>query len=858
MKGENYSDAFVKAYEKAQSEANIKNHPFIDSSHFLLGVLESEAIQELLKGISVNVKNLHKETLGVVDKNPTVSNNDDLSVSSELTKSINRMHKIANKRSDESVTLYVAFIALFADKVAGAILKEHEVSKEEFETFFNKISNNQPIKEDYNEEQDRDFINKYTTNLTKLARDQKLDPIIGRDKEVRRTIKILQRRTKNNPVIVGESGVGKTAIIEGLAQRIINNEVPDSLRGKEIVSLDMGMLIAGAGVQGEFEKRLKGIIKEITNSEGRIMLFIDEMHLLMGAGKSGGGAMDAANLLKPELARGNMHVIGATTLDEYRQYVEKDSAMERRFQKVLAEEPSVEDTISILRGIKEKYEVHHGVKITDDAILAAAKLSDRYITDRNLPDKAIDLMDEAASVIRMEIESKPEKMDILNRKIIQKEIELSALSKDKTLKAKQRYNILKRAVNKMTREYSILEEKWFAEKASLVSEGDVREKIDNIKQEIEKGTREGKLDKVSELQYGTLPELEKQLIEAQQSDKKKVNRELLRHEVTENEIANVVSEWTGIPISKMNEKETEKLQSMESDISEQVIGQKKAIKSVSSCIRRSRAGLSDPSKPIGSFLFLGPTGVGKTELTKALSQQLFEDRENIVRVDMSEYMEKQSVSRLIGAAPGYVGYEEGGILTEAVRRKPYSIVLFDEIEKAHSDVFNVLLQVLDDGRLTDSQGRVVNFKNTVIIMTSNMGANIIQDGMEKNLSYEDIQEKVTKNLELYMRPEFINRIDDIVVFEPLTIEDVSKIAELRLIGLNKLLKSRELELRLDKKAMEKLVEKGYDRQFGARPLKRAIQRYIENPLSDQIIAGVFKKGTVIKCTVEGEDLVFKE
>ena len=853
----NYSDAFTEAYERAQKEALIKNHPYVDSSHFLLGVLDSKAIQDLLTGIDVNYRNLHKETLGVIDALPTVSNNDDLQMSNELIKSVNRMQKLAAKRGDGAVTLYVAFLELFNDKVAGRILREHEVDQEEFKKYFEKIAGNQSLGETYDEEKDREFIKKYTVNLTKLAREQKLDPIIGRDKEVRRTIRILQRKTKNNPVIVGESGVGKTAIVEGLALRIVNKEVPESLRDKEIVSLDMGMLIAGAGVQGEFEKRLKGIIREVTNSDGKIMLFIDEMHLLMGAGKSGGGAMDAANLLKPELARGNMHVIGATTTDEYRQYVEKDSAMERRFQKVKADEPSVEDTISILRGIKEKFEIHHGVTITDDAVIAAAKLSERYITDRNLPDKAIDLMDEAASVIRMEIESKPEVMDILHRKIIQKEIELGALEKDKSVKAKQRYNALKRTINKMNREYSVLEEKWLGEKAALVGESDIREKIDNVKKEIAKETREGNLERVSELQYSTLPELEKKLKAVKKNSKKKVNTELLRHEVTDNEISGVVSNWTGIPISKMNEKETEKLQKMESNISTQVIGQKKAIAAVSSCIRRSRAGLSDPNRPIGSFLFLGPTGVGKTELTKALSGELFENRDNIVRIDMSEYMEKHSVARLVGAPPGYVGYEEGGVLTEAVRRNPYSIVLFDEVEKGHKDVFNILLQVLDDGRLTDSQGRVINFKNTVIIMTSNIGADLIQAGMEENREYEEIQEAVIEDLGSFMRPEFINRIDDVIVFAPLTIEEVAQIAELRLNALNKLLKDRDLELKLDQKAMEKLVEKGYDKKFGARPLKRAIQRYIENPLSDQIIAGEFPKGTVIKGTVKDEHLLFK-
>ena len=851
---EKYSDAFVEAFQKGQAEANIKNHPAIESSHLLLGLLEVGAIKQLLNGMGVDHKRLHKDVVAIVDSNPIVNDNSDLQASRNLARSINRMEKKALTEGDGTVNVVIAFTELFEDPQTKSILKNNKVFKKDFEEYFQKVVGDQ-THEDFDEE-NFDFINKFTTNLTKLAREQKLDPIIGRDQEVRRTIRILQRRTKNNPVVVGESGVGKTAIIEGLALRIVNNEVPESLRDKEIVSLDMGMLIAGAGIQGEFEKRLKGIIKEVTESNGRIMLFIDEMHLLMGAGKSGSSAMDAANLLKPELARGNMHVIGATTLDEYRQYIEKDSAMERRFQKVIAEEPSVEDTISILRGIKEKYEIHHGVTITDDAVLASAKLSDRYITDRNLPDKAIDLMDEAASVIRMEIESKPEKMDILGRKIIQKDIELKALEKDDT--AKVRFNSLKREINKMRREYAQLEEKWVAEKASLLSESDIREKIDKVKKDIEIGTRNGDLEKVSELQYSKLPELEKQLKEAAKKDtKRKKNTELLRHQVTENEISNVVSNWTGIPISKMNEKETERLQKLEGNISEQVIGQKKAIKAVASCIRRSRAGLSDPNKPIGSFLFLGPTGVGKTELTKALSQQLFEDRDNIVRIDMSEYMEKHSVSRLIGAPPGYVGYEEGGVLTEAVRRKPYSIVLFDEIEKAHGDVFNILLQVLDDGRLTDSQGRVVNFKNTVIIMTSNMGAEIIQKGIEDNNSYEEIQEAVTKNLELYLRPEFINRIDDVIVFSSLSIEEVSKIAELRLNSLNKLLKAKDLELKLDKKAMERLVEKGYDRQFGARPLKRAIQRYIENPLSDQIIAGEFKKGDVIKGILKDNELFFK-
>jgi ATP-dependent Clp protease ATP-binding subunit ClpB len=855
---EKYTDSLVKVLDNTQANCIKYDHAQINSEHFMEALIDdnSNVVVTILKSLGINLSNIKKELSMTIKKKPETKNEIiSIGAASCFVELIRNMEKIAEARGDKFITVEIAFIALFEDRKCSSILDNHGVKPTEVETEIARIRNGSKP-ETKNAEDSRDFIRKYTTNLTDDGREGRIDPIIGRDEEIRRAIQVLLRKTKNNPVFIGESGVGKTAIAEGLALRIVNNEVPEGLEGKDLLSLDMGQLIAGAKFQGEFEERLKGLIKELNQTNGQSILFIDEMHLLVGAGKNG-GSMDAANLLKPELARGNMHVVGATTLDEYREYIEKDPALERRFQKVLVEEPSIEDTISILRGIKEKYEVHHGIDITDDALIAAAKLSSRYITDRNLPDKAIDLMDEAASVVRMEVESKPESMDMLSRKILQKEIELKSVEKEENQVA--RIEKLKERILGMKKEYSTLEEKWLAEKASLSGESDLRAEIDALKFQEEKSEREGDLEKTAEIRHELMPNLQKRLeIMKENTNLEEVEHELLRTKVSENEIKEVISRWTGIPVNKMGKGESEKLMELEDSISKRVIGQKEAIKNVSSSIRRSRAGLSDPNRPIGSFLFLGPTGVGKTEMCKAVSKVLFENEDDFIRIDMSEYMEKHSVARLIGAPPGYVGYEEGGELTEAVRRKPYSVVLFDEIEKAHPDVFNILLQVLDDGRLTDSQGRLVNFKNTLIIMTSNIGSQIIQESVKNGEEYETIQTKAFAELENYLRPEFINRIDDVVVFHPLTKADVSKIATLQINSLNKRLLDKELELKLNKSAMTKLIEKGFDPKFGARPLKRAIQRHIENPLADQIIQGFFVKGDIIKATVKDKVIIFKK
>jgi len=855
---EKYTNALVNVLDETQKKAIKYKHSFVTSEHFMEALLEEKTnvVVTFLGNVGANVSNIKKELQMTLAKKPTKEvDNNDLYAATCFSTLIAKMEKTAVERQDDFITIEVAFISLFKDDKCREILENHGVEASDIETQIAKVRNGSKPKSK-EAESERDFINRYTKNLTKLASEGGIDPIIGRSEEIRRSMQVLLRKTKNNPVLVGEAGVGKTAIAEGLALRIINNEVPEGLQGKDLLSLDMGQLVAGAKYQGEFEERLKGLLKELNASNGQCILFIDEMHLLVRAGGSGSG-MDAANLLKPELARGNLHVIGATTLDEYRNFIEKDPALERRFQKILVKEPSIEDTISILRGIKEKYELHHGIDISDDAIIAAAILSDRYITDRNLPDKAIDLMDEAASVIRMEVESKPEIMDMLARKIQQKEIELKSLEKERD--QIERFKDLQAKVKDMKKEYLTLEEKWLSEKASLTGESDLRAQIDDLKNEKEKCARDGDLERSAEIIYGLLPELIKRLDALKSNVNAKLpENELLRNKVTDNEIKEVVSRWTGIPINKMGKGDSDKLMGLEESIAERVIGQKEAIKNVSSCIRRSRAGLSDPNRPIGSFLFLGPTGVGKTEMCKAVSHALFESDSDFIRIDMSEYMEKHSVSRLIGAPPGYVGYEEGGELTEAVRRKSYSVVLFDEIEKAHPDVFNILLQVLDDGRLTDSQGRLVNFKNTLIIMTSNIGSEIIQDAVVKGESYEIMQEKAFKELEYHLKPEFLNRIDDVVVFHPLTKEDVTKIATLQIAQLNKRLANRELKLSVQKSAMSKLIEKGFDPKYGARPLKRAIQRYIETPLADEIIKGIFLKGDTIKAAVKEGVIIFKK
>jgi ATP-dependent Clp protease ATP-binding subunit ClpB len=723
------------------------------------------------------------------------------------------------------------------------------VSKKALENAINNLRGGEAVN-DPNHEESRQALDKYTVDLTKRAEDGKLDPVIGRDDEIRRTIQVLQRRTKNNPVLIGEPGVGKTAIAEGLAQRIINGEVPDGLKGKRLLSLDMGALIAGAKFRGEFEERLKSLLNELSKQEGQIILFIDELHTMVGAGK-GEGSMDAGNMLKPALARGELHCVGATTLNEYRQYIEKDAALERRFQKVLVEEPSEEDTIAILRGLKERYEVHHRVAITDGAIIAAAKLSHRYITDRQLPDKAIDLIDEAASRIRMEIDSKPEVLDRLERRLIQLKVESQALKKEDDDAAKKRLEKLQEEIVRLEREYSDLEEIWTSEKAEVQGSAQIQQKIEQSRQELEAARRKGDLNRMAELQYGVIPDLERSLQMVDQHGHSE--NQLLRSKVTEEEIAEVVSKWTGIPVSKMLEGERDKLLRMESLLHQRVIGQEEAVVAVSNAVRRSRAGLSDPNRPSGSFMFLGPTGVGKTELCKALAEFLFDTEEAMVRIDMSEFMEKHSVARLIGAPPGYVGYEEGGYLTEAVRRKPYSVILLDEVEKAHPDVFNVLLQVLEDGRLTDSHGRTVDFRNTVIVMTSNLGSVQIQEMVGDR---EGQRAAVMDALTSHFRPEFINRVDEVVIFEPLARDQIAGITEIQLGRLRSRLAERELMLELSSEALDKLIAVGYDPVYGARPLKRAIQRWIENPLAQLILSGSFMPGTSVKATVENDEIVF--